>query len=167
MKEQSPKKVSIFTILIFILCALLFVYMIMSAVNVTSYIKESIEFGQIAVNKNLYEIINYYMSNCGIYVIYISILLAIWWTRPWRNVTTVPDEKPVDIIEKAKEVDIIEKVKEIELIETDEKPTDSVDSISNKNDDVSMPYMSVSYVSNDDAEKGGDVEKDYKESKKL
>ena len=81
MSKDKTKKVSIFTILIFILCGFLFVYWVLSVFSVTSYIKEMFDYGTITLKGNFFDILSYYMTNCCIYLIYIAILLSIWWTR--------------------------------------------------------------------------------------
>lgn len=81
MDNKKTRKISVFTILIFALCVLLFGYVIMAFVSVTSYIKEMFGYGTITLPGNLFDIMSYYMTNCLVYLVYIAILLAIWWTR--------------------------------------------------------------------------------------
>lgn len=118
MKTGKNRKVSIFTILIFVLCAMLFIYAIIAAVNVTIYIQSMIGYGQLSVESNLFDIVNYYMSSCVNYLIYIAILLSIWWVRP-----------RLKIVEKVKAVEEVEEVEEVEdaSVESDAEAEDAVE----------------------------------------
>ena len=130
MSTKKTKKVSVFTILILILCGLLAIYTVASFIVATQQISEMINFGTIKVSDSLYDIVNFYMTSCGIYIIYISILLAIWWTKhslskariadgnvteevEYDKVETITDETSGIAIEEA------EKIIKKEIIEDD------------------------------------------------
>lgn len=86
MSKDNTKKISVFSILIFILCGLIAIYTVASFVSVTTYIREMFEYGQITFAQNFFDILSYYVTNCVNYIIYICILLAIWWVSDKKMV---------------------------------------------------------------------------------
>lgn len=118
MKEQKTKRVSIFTILIMVLCGLLLAYTIYSFISVHDYLKNYAEaYGAITFSEKF----SYYMSNCFTYIIYIFIFLAIWWVKP-RN--AVKEESKNALTQKASQT--IDK-KELESDKAKDADTKEVD----------------------------------------
>lgn len=120
MKELKNKKVSVFTILIMVLCGLLFAYTIYSFISVRDYLSGYTEaYGSVPFSEQF----SYYMSNCFTYIIYICGFLAIWWIRPRKNVNDVAsaemDNMEVEEVEKIEEVTKVE-----EIIENTEATSD-------------------------------------------
>lgn len=116
MKIKSNKKVSIFTILIMVLCGLLFAYTIYSFISVRDYLSSYAEaYGSVPFSEQF----SYYMSNCFTYIIYICGFLAIWWIRPRKNVAIASvdlEETEVEKVEDKVEVTKVEKIEKIEEV---------------------------------------------------
>ncbi len=77
--NTKNKRISVFSILIFVLCGLLTIYTVGAIISVTSYMKEMLSYGQVSLSENFFDVMSYYMTNCGNYIIFIAILLSIWW----------------------------------------------------------------------------------------
>jgi hypothetical protein len=65
--------------LLYIFAGLLFIYSLWSFSHCRGYIKDAIRAGQLAVEGNEYDIMNFYMSNCVIYFINAILLFSLGW----------------------------------------------------------------------------------------
>lgn len=142
MNETKQKKVSVFTILIFVLCALLLAYMIFAIIGTAKYIGSMIDYGQITISDNFFDIATYFMTNCGSYLIYIFILLSIWWVGHRVLQINSPKVKPdsvetkgefLESIEETHPPMIDEKGATIETEETKDNFSDAINTLKKEN----------------------------------
>lgn len=119
-QNQKSKRISVFTILVFVFVIAMLAYAILSAKSVTDYIGEMVEYGQLTVKDNMFDIISYYFSSCATPVIYAIIMLAIWWTRP-RTAKAIDEDNTTDENELLAEGEENIEVAEIENPEIENK----------------------------------------------
>lgn len=58
---------------------LLIIYTVWAFTSCQSYISEAVAAGQLIVSESLYDVINFYMSNCAQYFIYALLLSGTGW----------------------------------------------------------------------------------------
>jgi ABC-type antimicrobial peptide transport system permease subunit len=71
------KHIKIISSVFYLLALMIFIYSVWALMRSVEVIAEAIEFGQITVEGNLYDIISFYMANTGEYFIYAFILAGI------------------------------------------------------------------------------------------
>lgn len=69
----------IISIILFVLAGMLIFYSIWAFTHCRSYINDAIQSGQLTVKGSEYDIVNFYMSNCGQYTIYAIISVVLGW----------------------------------------------------------------------------------------
>ena len=74
---MNKKKLSILSIILYVLAALLMIFAIWSLINAITYISMMISQGQLAFSGNEFDIISFIMTSCALYVIFAVILLAL------------------------------------------------------------------------------------------
>ena len=65
------------SIILYIFSGLMGAYAIWSIIRASEIISEALQFGQITVSGNLYDITSFYVTNCGFYVVYALLLFAV------------------------------------------------------------------------------------------
>ena len=71
------KKNLIPSIVLYIFAVLLAVFVVWSFSYYTGVIKTAVEYGQITLRGNLFEILSYYMDGCGRYFVYMLLLAGL------------------------------------------------------------------------------------------
>jgi len=76
---MQKKKFSVVSIIFFVLAALLLAFSIWAAVYSFDYISSLIDAGQLIVEGNEFELVNFHMSSYGQYVIFALIFFGLGW----------------------------------------------------------------------------------------
>lgn len=76
---MEKKKISVLSIIFYVLAALLLAYAIWAAVYSIDYISQAIQQNQLIVEGYEFEIASFYMSNVAQYVVFAAILFGIGW----------------------------------------------------------------------------------------
>ncbi|MFN2304794.1 MAG: hypothetical protein ACK2TV_13775 [Anaerolineales bacterium] len=76
---MKKKKFSVVSIIFFVLAGLLLAFSVWAAIYSTNYISSLIEAGQIVVEGNEFELVNFHMSSYGQYVIFALIFFGLGW----------------------------------------------------------------------------------------
>jgi len=76
---MSNKKLSVVSLVFFILAGLFLIFAVWAAVFSFRYISEMVSMGQVVVKDNLFEIASFHMSNFGQYVVYAALLFGAGW----------------------------------------------------------------------------------------
>jgi ABC-type Na+ efflux pump permease subunit len=66
-------------ILLFAVTALLVVYAVWAFINCESYISDAVAAGQLVISESLYDVMNFYMTNCAQYFIFALFLFGMGW----------------------------------------------------------------------------------------
>ena len=75
--SMNKRKISFFSIVLYILGGLLFIYTIWGAIYSHDYISKAISAGQLTAAGHEYEIIDFYMSNCALYALFAIAFFAL------------------------------------------------------------------------------------------
>ena len=111
---MSKRKISILSIVLFVIAGLLAIYTIWSFVNVLEYLKNIMQQQQITFKGNEYDIINTFVSSCGQYAFYAIVLAVLGWILQKMSPVVEPapefDEQDVFAEDEAIARDVSEEI---------------------------------------------------------
>ena len=95
---MQKNKIQVFSIIVYCIAFLLFVYSVWAVVNTSQYISELVQAGQLVLNGNEFDIISFHISTYGQYLLFAILLFMSGWIL--QKVTAKVDVK-VEVEEPA------------------------------------------------------------------
>jgi len=115
---MDKKKLPVISIVFYVLAALSLAYAVWGITYSSKIISEAIAMGQLVVEGSEFEIISYYVSNTGLFVLLASILVGLGWVLQILSTPEVvyfeEELEDLELDEEALEEIVEEKFEELE-----------------------------------------------------
>jgi len=125
---MDKKKLPVISIVFYVLAALSLAYAVWGITYSSKIISEAIAMGQLVVEGSEFEIISYYVSNTGLFVLLAAILVGLGWVLQILSTPEVvyfeEELDDLELDEEAVEEGVEEKLEEIEEVIEEEASED-------------------------------------------
>lgn len=76
---MKNKKIPVISFVFYILAILLFAYAVWALIYSSGIVSEAVDFGQLVVKGNEFEVVSFYMGNVAMYALFAVVLFALGW----------------------------------------------------------------------------------------
>lgn len=76
---MNNKKIPVISFVFYILAIILFGYSIWAIIYSAGIVSEAVEFGQLVVKGNEFEVVSFFMNNVAMYALFAIVLFALGW----------------------------------------------------------------------------------------
>jgi sugar phosphate permease len=115
------KKVSVLSVVLYVLAGLLALYTIWAIVNVSQVISEAISVGSFIISGYEFDLVSYYMTNCAPYAVYAIVLAILGWILQ-KNMPQKETAPHIDVDYDAKDTEYTETEAAVEHFEEASEP---------------------------------------------